>query len=131
MTVVPVQASQFVTSPILNCPGNPGDITGATDNFLLLTAGGRANYYTTRTAAQLFGDVPGCVPNFTCAVTIICAPTAALVTFFPGSGVEINVQNQAPTASMTIAPGFYREFTLTFISSTVATLQAVGSGPWP
>lgn len=132
MTVVPTQAATFVTTPIANCTGNVNDLTGGDANYLLFTAGGvKNNFYTTRTAAQLFGDIAGCVAGFACQITIMVLPTAAPVTLFPGSGVELNVIGQGPTQSLVIAPGASRNLCLTFNSSTVATLQAVGSGTWP
>ena len=129
MTVVPTEASQTVVSPIINCTGNVGDITGADDNFLILTANGKQNYYTTRTAAQLFGDIAGCAVQFGCAISIVAAGTAT-VTVFPGSGVTLIV-GVTPGYSVSIAPGICRQFSLTFTSATTAILQTVGSGPWP
>lgn len=126
MTVVPTEAAQFVTSPLLNCTANAGDITGADQCFLQLITNGKNNFYTTRTAAQMFADITNCAVGFGWSFSIIAGGTAT-VTLVPGSGITM-----APTGpgSLIIAPGTVRNFICQFTSASTATLQGVGSGLW-
>lgn len=126
MTIVPTEAAQFITSPILNCALNSGDITGADQCYLQLTANGKNNVVTTRTATQMFADITNCAVGFGWNFSIIAAGTA-VVTLIPGSGITF-----APTGAgnFVIQPGTVRNFICQFTSATAATLQSVGTGIW-
>ena len=95
-----------------------GDMTGASSCYLTLSAVGAANY-TTRTAAQLFADMPGATTGLTWDITI--RNTSAGTTTIVG-GVGVTIVGTATLATLT-----GRIFSAVFTSPTAVTLTSFGA----
>ena len=100
-----------------------GELTGAKMviyNSTTTTPGSIA----TRTAAQMFGDIPNAVPGMQWVVRIINSSSAAnTMTLTAGTNVTLS-----GTTTYTIAEFAYRDFLMTFTDSTHLTMQAIGGG---
>lgn len=109
--------SKFTSSSASNATATAGDITGASFVNLTLTANG-ANAYTTRTGAEMFGDIPNCQigTNYMLRIRNTGDDT---VTLTAGSNVTL-------TGTMTIATTTARLFNVSFTSATAATIQDLG-----
>ena len=94
-----------------------GDLTGAAFVNLLLTAVGAANF-TTRTAAEMFGDIAGAYVGLTYMLSIKNT-NAGTTTLNPGTNVT-------PTGTMTIAQNTARLFHVTFPTATTCTITSLG-----
>lgn len=96
-----------------------GDLTGAQNVFLTLSAVGAANF-TTRTAAQMYGDMSNIRPGDTyfCRILNTSGGTTTLV---GGTGVTI-------TGTATISAGAFVDWAVTVTSASAITFQRVGSG---
>lgn len=96
-----------------------GDLTGANHVVFQVTTNG-AFALTTRTATQMFGDIPNCAIGFAYLLTIVSQGDNT-VTVTAGSGVTI-------TGTATVATKTTRTFVATFTSATALTLQSVSKG---
>lgn len=110
--------SKFTSSSASNATATAGDITGAAFVNLTLTANG-ANAYTTRTGAEMFGDIPNCQigTNYMLRIRNTGDDT---VTLTAGSNVTL-------TGTMTIATTTARLFNVRFTSATAVTIQDLGA----
>jgi hypothetical protein len=75
-----------------------GDITGADFVTVKLPNVG-ANTYTTRTAAQMFGDIPGCYTGYKYALAVSNASTSAMG-FGGGSNVTVSGSTSIPASTV-------------------------------
>lgn len=96
-----------------------GDMTGAYHVCLGLSAVGAANY-TTRTAAQMFADVPNTDVGDSYMLLVINT-SGGTTTIVGGTGVTI-------TGTATLATNTTRWFNVRFVSATATTLQSVSVG---
>lgn len=96
-----------------------GDLTGADVVQAEYSAVG-ANNLTTRTAAQMFADIPNCQAGFS-YVLEIANTSAGTTTLIGGTGVTL-------TGTMTMAAGTTRRFNVLFTSPTACTIQNMGAG---
>lgn len=112
---VALPASKFTTGS--GATFAAGDLTGAAT---VTYAGTGSNAtLTTRTGAQMFGDIPNCQIGFTYALFIRNTnATGATITAADGT-VTL-------TGTMTIAQNVTRMFNVTFTSATAVTLQSMG-----
>lgn len=97
-----------------------GILTGANHVYYAVTTAG-AFGITTRTAAELFGDIPNCHIGFKFLLTIISDGNDT-VTITPGSNVTI------PGDPDTAATNTTKTFLCTFTSATALTMQVVDMG---
>jgi len=102
---------------ILVCTAAVGNLTGAAFVNLLLTAVG-ANNFTTRTATQMFGDIPGAYTGLKYMASIRNT-NAGTTTLVAGTGVTL-------TGTMTIAQNTTRLFMVEFTSPTACTITSLG-----
>lgn len=96
-----------------------GDLTGAQNVFLTLSAVGAANF-TTRTAAQMYADLTNIKPGDTYFVRI-SNTSGGTTTLVGGTGVTI-------TGTATIASGAAADFSVAVTSSSAITFTRVGTG---
>ncbi len=113
-------ASKFTTtaaaSPLV---ASAGDLTGADHVYFQVTTNG-AFSLTTRTAAEMFGDIPNAQIGQSYLLTIVSQGDNT-VTVTGGSNVTI-------TGTATVATKVSRTFVATFTSATALTLQSVSKG---
>lgn len=102
-----------------NTTAAAGDITGAQNVFLTLSAIGDANY-TTRTAAQMYADLNNIKPGDTYFLRISNS-SGGTATLVGGSGVTIS-------GTATVASGAAGDFVVTVTSSSAITITRVGTG---
>lgn len=96
-----------------------GDLTGANHVYWENTANG-AVALTTRTAAEMFGDIPNCQIGFAYMLTVV-ANGDNTVTFTAGANVTI-------TGTATVATNTTRTFVITFTSASACTAKVVNKG---
>jgi hypothetical protein len=94
-----------------------GDLTGAEECVLKVTAVGAANY-TTRTAAQMFADIPGCYVGFSWMI-FVKNTNAGTTTIVGGTGVTI-------TGTATVAQNTTRILQATFTGASALALESLG-----
>ena len=96
-----------------------GDLTGAAFVSAGYSAVGAANL-TTRTAVQMFADMPNAQvgDSYTLMITNTSGGTTTLVA---GTGVTL-------TGTMTMATNTTRTFNVKFVSATAVTIQSIGVG---
>jgi predicted RecA/RadA family phage recombinase len=100
-----------------------GELTGAKFNVYNSTATTPGSI-ATRTAAQMFGDVPNAAPGMQFVTRIInSSGSANTMTITAGLNVTLS-----GTTTYTIAEFAYRDFLITFTDATHATMQAIGGG---
>jgi hypothetical protein len=114
--------SQFNTTAAAS-PVTPaaGILTGANEVFYQVTTDG-AFGITTRTAAELFGDIPNCHIGFKYLLTIINRGNAT-ITITPGASLTM--------AEATIATLLTQTYQIEFTSATAATATKVRTGTTP
>lgn len=96
-----------------------GELTGA--QYVCLGLQNNSAYaYTTRTATQMFGDIPNCAAGYSYMVLITNTGNNT-VTLTAGSGVTI-------TGTATLATNTTRLFNVKFTSSSACTFQSVQVG---
>jgi len=96
-------------------------LTGAAHNFYQTTAAGAGGIaLTTRTATEMFGDVPNAQIGMSFLLTVI-SQGGGTVTVTAGVGVTI-------TGTATVATKTTRTFVCTFTSATAMTMQGVSIG---
>jgi hypothetical protein len=96
-----------------------GDLTGADIVQAEYSAVG-ANNLTTRTAAQMFADIPNCQAVFS-YVLEIANTSGGTTTLVGGTGVTL-------VGTMTMAANTTRRFNVTFTSPTACMIQNMGAG---
>jgi hypothetical protein len=96
-------------------------LTGANEVFYEVTTDG-AFSLVTRTAAELYGDIPNCHVGFSYLLTIINRGNST-ITISPGSNVTM--------AEATIATLLTQTYLVTFTSATAATAVKVRTGTTP
>jgi predicted RecA/RadA family phage recombinase len=98
-----------------------GDITGAA--YVSLTSTNAApGTLTTRTATQMFADMPGAAVNLSYRLRITNTGAGTL-TVAAGTGVTL-------TGTMTVPANTTRDFVVTFNSVTTLTIQTDGTGTY-
>jgi hypothetical protein len=97
-----------------------GDITGARQCFFEVTTDG-AWSVTTRTAAQMFGDIPNAHVGFTWLLTVVNRGNNT-VTLTAGSNVTITASEN------TLATLTTRTYVCKFTSATAMTMTSVSKG---
>lgn len=95
-----------------------GDLTGAQACTVKLTAVGAANY-TTRTATQMFADMPNAAVGMSWMV-YIKNTNAGTTTVVGGVGVTLN------GSAATVAQNTTRIYVCTFTSATALTMESLG-----
>ena len=96
-------------------------LSGAHHTVYRTTAAGAGGIaLTTRTATQMFADIPKCYVGFSYLLTIV-SQGGGTVTLTAGTGVTL-----AGTA--TVATKVTRTFVCTFTSATALTIQSVSTG---
>lgn len=96
-----------------------GDMTGA-QNVFLAASGGTTPSLTTRTATQLYGDVPNASVGSSYFFRIINTNSGTLTLVMDASVTA--------TGTLTVATNTTRDFVVTFTSATAATMKCVGVG---
>ncbi len=103
-----------------------GELSGAEYTYVAVTAA-TPGTCTTRTAAQLFGDIPNCVPGYAYSLRVVNT-SANTLTFAAGTNVTF-------TGTSTVATNVTRDYCVTFGNTTgnaaTVTFQSVGSGTSP
>jgi hypothetical protein len=99
-----------------------GVITGA-ENVYVLSTNATPGTQTTRTATQMFGDIPNCAVGFTYTLRITNSGAGTL-TLGAGSGVTLG------SGTYTVPTNTFRDFTVNFTSATACTIQTTGVGTW-
>jgi hypothetical protein len=97
-----------------------GDLTGANHVFFEITTDG-AFGLTTRTATQMFGDIPNCHIGYTYLLTIVNRGNNT-VTITAGSNVTITASEN------TIATLVTRTYLVNFTSATACTFTSLSKG---
>lgn len=110
--------SQFVTNTTTTT-FLAGQLTGSDYNIYANTTATPGSI-ATRTAAQMFADIPNAQVGQSWITRIYNGGTGTL-TVTAGTGVTI-------TGTATIATVTYRDFFMTFTSATAVTMQNIGSG---
>jgi hypothetical protein len=116
--VPPLQWSTGTTTTTFTA----GELTGAKFTVYNNTQG-TPGTITTRTAGQMFGDIPNCVIGFSYILRIINGQGTGTLTVAVGSGVT-----NPNTSTLTIATNTWRDFMVTFTSATAATITELGTG---
>ena len=112
-------ASKYATAALATGTLTAGQITGAQHVFLETTTDGAASM-TTRTGAEMLGDIPNCSSGFSYMLTLINSGNNTL-TLLAGANVTL-------TGTMTVATTTTRTFVVTFTSATAVTIQGVNVG---
>lgn len=99
-----------------------GVITGA-EQVTVLSTNATPGTQTTRTATQMFGDVPNAYVGQQYSLRIANSGAGTL-TLAAGSGVTLG------SGTYTVPTNTFRDFVVTFNSATTATIQTVGVGTW-
>lgn len=138
VTVTSVSAVAIVgidTQPLCNLPATQfttiatdttitaaaGALTGASHVVYQTTAAGAGGIaLTTRTAAEMFGDIPNCQIGTSFLLTLV-SQGGGTVTLTAGSNVTI-------TGTATVATKTTRTFVCTFTSAAAITMQSVSKG---
>lgn len=118
-SILPV--AKYTTQAYQTATFAAGDITGAGDVYFENT-GLTPGTLTTRTATQMFADIPGCFAGYAYSLAVRnSAGGANTLTFAAGSGVTT-------TGTLTVAQNVTRFFCVTFTSSTACTINSMGTG---
>jgi hypothetical protein len=96
-----------------------GNITGA-QQVSLTSTNAAPGTLTTRTATQMFADVPNAVAGLAYRLRITNSGAGTL-TLGAGTGVTL-------TGTMTVPTNTFRDFIVTFTSSSALVIQADGTG---
>jgi hypothetical protein len=108
-------ASKFTTNSTVGVTtAAQGDLTGADFVNLKLSAVGSTNY-TTRTAALMFGDIPGCYSGYKYMLAVSNVSTGNTV-LAGGSNVTVNSTGNIPASSV-------RMFEVRFTSTAAVTID--------
>jgi hypothetical protein len=115
----PLADAKYTTAAAQSATFAAGDLTGARvvtyDN-----TGTTPGNLTTRTATQMFGDIPGAYVGMSYILMIRnSSGSANTATIVAGAGVTL-------TGTMTIAQTVTRVFVVTFTSATAVTIQSMG-----
>lgn len=117
---IPLAAAKYVKNVTAGATvAAAGDLTGAAYTSAEFSAVGAANL-TTRTATQMFADMPNVNvgDSYILEITNTSAGTTTLVA---GAGVTL-------TGTMTMATNSTRRFVVTFTSATALVIQSIGVG---
>ncbi len=118
-----IPAAKFTSSTMSSANGIvAGTLTGAAYTTVAVTAA-TPGTCTTRTAAQLLGDIPGAANGFSYMLRIVNT-SANTLTFAAGTNVTF-------TGTSTVATNVTRDYCVTFTSPTAVTFQSVGAGSSP
>lgn len=111
--------TKYATAALATGTLSAGQITGANHVVLETTTDGAASM-ATRTAAEMFGDIPNCQPGFTYLLTLINSGNNTL-TITAGANVTL-------TGTMTLATLTTRTFVVTFTDATHVVIQGISKG---
>ncbi|MSU80709.1 MAG: DUF2190 family protein [Gemmataceae bacterium] len=114
-----MQITSYATASLATGTLSAGQITGAEHVYLETITDGAASM-TTRTATQMFADIPTDFVGMTFLLTLINSGNNTL-TLVAGVGVTL-------TGTMTVATVTTRTFVCTFTSATALTIQGVDKG---
>lgn len=129
-TMVGVAMGQLPTLPTVQYAA---DTTGTTETFAagvftgamvnnLRLSGGSAYTATTRTATQMFGDIPNAVIGMSFVTRVVNANSGTVTI---GLGTNVTCGD-----TLTIATNTWREFQCTFTSATAMTMHVMGTGTY-
>lgn len=107
-----------------------GDLTNIGYDFVnVLSEAAAPGILTTRTAAQMFADITGAVPNLGYALRVINFGGTSALSFAPGAGVSIveAIWAGQPVAVDIIAPGNFTDFQVQFQDPATALLRRVAT----
>jgi len=118
---VQLPATQYATGTTTTT-FTAGQLTGAQFTVYASTAA-TPGTITTRTATQMFGDIPNAQLGMSYILRIINTVITNTLTV----GLGTNVTNPNST-TLTVAPTSFRDFIIVFPTATTATITAVGTG---
>lgn len=119
-TTALLPAAKFTTTAAASpLTAAAGDLSGANLTVFQVTTAG-AFALTTRTATEMFADIPNCTVGMSYLLRIVSQGDNT-VTVTGGTGVTI-------TGTATVATKVTRDFVVTFTSATACTLQGVSKG---
>ncbi len=111
--------SKYTTGALQSATFVAGDITGA-GVVMYDNTGTTPGNLTTRTAAEMFGDIPNCQIGFSYTLLVRnSSGSANTATIVAGSNVTV-------TGTMTIAQTVTRVFNVKFPTATTCTIQSMG-----
>jgi hypothetical protein len=113
----PTPITQLASISVASGTLAAGNMEGAA--ICVLTQSG-ATALTTRTAAQMFAQIPNAVVGFSWFVRIINTNGGTLTLTMDASVTA--------TGTLTMATNTFRDFLLTFTSTTAATMKQIGTG---
>lgn len=119
---IPIPASQFTTAALAVGVLAAGAITGAAMVYLQNT-GATPGAQTTRTAAQMLADFPAARVGLSFSFRLINTGAGTL-TLTADASVTL-------TGTATVLTNTFRDYILTFLTPTTASIQSVGSGVSP
>lgn len=118
---VALPVAQFSTAVLSSTTASAGQLTGA--NFTVMAnSGANPGTLTTRTASQMFGDIPNCQAGFSYILRLFNNQGTGVLTL---GGAATGVTY---TGTMTVAVNSYRDFFVTFPTTTTCTIQSLGVG---
>lgn len=119
-----VKNSQFTTiATDTTITAAAGTLTGARNVYYATTAAGAGGIaLTTRTAAEMFADIPNCHIGFNWTLRIISDGGGTVTLTAPGGG-GVTITGTATSATNT-----WRDYCCTFTTASAVTFQNVGIG---
>lgn len=109
---------------------NAGDITGVGYDFVtLISESSTPGSFTTRTAAQMFADIPGAVPNIGHALRIVNNAIGSDLTLLPSTGVLLKDRGGWLIKSIVVRSGTYADLRVQFpdAADAVISVDALGA----
>lgn len=117
-------AAQYTTAALSSSTAAAGQLTGA-DVVVMNNSGATPGNYTTRTGAQMFGDIPNCQIGFSYLLVLCNGQGTGTLTLTAADGTV------TITGTATVAINVFRVYVVTITSATTVTIQNVGSGVAP
>jgi hypothetical protein len=119
MNGTPLPSAQFATGTTTTT-FTAGQLTGAA-NTVYHNTGATPGSIATRTATQMFNDMPGALVGMSYILTLVNAQGTGVLTVTAGGGVTL-------TGTATIATNTWRQFLVTFTSQTALVMQNIATG---
>ena len=106
-----------------------GDITGVGFDFVtLISLNAAPGTFTTRSAAQMFGDINNAGANLGYALRIVNDVNGGPITLQVGDGVLLFDRGGYPHPRLFVRGGTYSDFSVTFTDSAHAEISADSEG---